>query len=371
MARKKKHPEHENLERWLISYADFITLLFATFVVLYALSQVDVKDLKTLEDSVKQAFAAPSIMQGSDGLTADTSSSLLEGQQADSVISPLMLEYMSQKYEEQSMEQIQKAVDQMSNSGEIDGVETQQTDRGLIIRFNDDYLFKSGSAVLVPAAVAKLDRIGASIGKKFILHNMRVEGHTDSQPFVSTVYPSNWELSSARACSIVRYFIGRFSFSPSLFTAVGFADTRPIHDNKSAKGKAKNRRVEILILKNKFKAQESPQDELSKLSKPQQEIIQANRMEVITKIENMSDAAKQITKDNKLGEAGMIMLNKAYRKEVQRLKTETQALDSVSKNKITGEGSWLKPPAAVKKANDRSTKSLKSQFEREFEGLEN
>jgi len=371
MARKKKHPEHENLERWLISYADFITLLFATFVVLYALSQIDVTDLKVLEDSVKQAFAAPSIMQGSDGLMADTSTSILEGQQADSVISPLMLEYMSQKYEEQSMDQIQKAVDQMTSSGEIDGVETQQTDRGLIIRFNDDYLFKSGSAVLVPAAKSKLDRIGASIGKKFILHNMRVEGHTDSQPMVSSIYPSNWELSSARACSIVRYFIQRFSFSPSLFTAVGFADTRPITDNNSSRGKAKNRRVEILILKNKFKSQESPQNEIAKLSKPQQEAIQANRMELITKIENMSDAAKQLTKDNQKGEDNMILLNQVYHKEVQRLNTETKSLDPVSKNKITGENSWLKPPAAGKKVQNASVKSLKGQVDSEFEGLGN
>jgi len=368
MAKKQKHPEHVNLERYLISYADFITLLFATFVVLYALSQVDVKDLKTLENSIQQAFSAPSVMQGSEGLTTDTSSSILDSSsKADSVISPLMLEYMSQRYEEQSLDEIQKTVDEMSSSGEVDGVETEQTERGLVIRFKDDYLFKSGSAVLVPTAKTKLDKIGATIAKKFILHNMRVEGHTDSQPIVSLIYPSNWELSSARACSIVRYFIERFTFSPSLFTAVGFADTRPLADNKSSKGKAKNRRVEILILKNKYKSQESPQDEITKLNKQQQEVLQARRMKTITRIENMSDAAKQLTKNNKDGEDGMIMLNQVYEREVKRLSSETNSLDSVSKNKITGQGSWLKPPANSSKPvrND-----IKHQIENEFGGMD-
>jgi Flagellar motor protein len=88
MAKKQKHPEHENLERWLISYADFITLLFATFVVLYALSQVDIKDFKALEDSIRQAFSAPSVMQGAEGLMQNSSDSLLDSSQADSMITP-------------------------------------------------------------------------------------------------------------------------------------------------------------------------------------------------------------------------------------------------------------------------------------------
>jgi len=352
MARKKKHPEHVNLERYLISYADFITLLFATFVVLYALSQVDVSNFKKLEESIKQAFSAPSVMQGSEGLTPDSSASILEATSpADSLITPLMLEYMSQKYETQSFNEIQKAIDEMSKSGEIDGVETEMTDRGLLIRFNEDLLFKPGSAALSAPAKIKLDKVGASIGKKFILHNMRVEGHTDSKPVTASIYPSNWELSSARSSSIIRYFIGRFSFMPSLFTAVGFADTRPIADNDSAKGQAKNRRVEILILKNQFKAQESPQNYVTKLNRREQEILQTNRLKIITKIENMSDAAKKLTNDNKNAEDTMIMLNHVYEKEVNRLNRETQFRDSASKSKITGQGSWLKPPAAVNKSS--------------------
>ena len=368
MARKKKHPEHVNLERYLISYADFITLLFATFVVLYALSQVDIKDFKSLQDSITQAFSAPSVMQGSDGLMSDSSNSVFDSPKADSVITPLMMEYMSQKYEEQSFDDIQKSVEQMSKSGEMDGVETEKTDRGLIIRFDDDYLFKSGSATLSPQALPKLDKIGATIGKKFILHTMRIEGHTDNQKMVSSLYPSNWELSSARASTIIRYFIGRFSFMPGLFTAVGFADTRPIADNATVSGQSKNRRVEILILKNRFKSQESPNVDIMKMNKKEQEVMQANRIDTINKIETMSDAAKELTKSNKDAEKNAIILNQAYEKEVRRLSTETNALDKSTKSKITGQGKWLKPPGG-KSSSVTTVNSLQKEINKEFKGI--
>lgn len=345
MAKKQKHPEHENLERWLISYADFITLLFATFVVLYALSQVDIKDFKALENSIRQAFSAPSIMQGSQGLMQNQSNSVFDTSQADSMIAPLMMEYMSQKYEDQSMQEIQKDINNDVRAGELDGVEVFQTDRGLLIRFHGDYLFKSGSAALTPIARGKLDKVGAIIAKKFILHNIRVEGHTDNQPLKSSLYPSNWELSSARASTIIRYFINRFSFMPSLFTAVGFADTRPLESNSSSVGQSKNRRVEILILKNRFKALESATNDIMKMSKKDQEKMQANRIDVINRIGSLSDAARKLSNDNKKAEESAIILNQVYKKEIKRLSKETQALDTENRSKITGQGVWLKPPA--------------------------
>lgn len=344
MAKKQKHPEHENLERWLISYADFITLLFATFVVLYALSQVDISSFKALQDSIRQAFSAPSVMQGSDGVMQNSSTSVFDSSQADSMITPLMMEYMSQKYEEQSMQEIEKAINDETKVGEIDGVEVLKTDKGLLIRFNDDYLFDSGSAVLTNAAKIKLDKVGAIIIKKFVLHNMRIEGHTDNQPFKSKIYPSNWELSSARACSIIRYFIDRFSFMPSLFTAVGFADTRPVADNNSLGGKAKNRRVEILILKNRFRSQESATNDITKMSKKEQEKLQARRINIINRIQSLSDSAKKLSDEDANAEENAIILNQIYNKELKRLSKETKALDVESRSQLTGQDLWLKPP---------------------------
>jgi len=352
MARKKKHPEHVNLERYLISYADFITLLFATFVVLYALSQVDISSFKALEDSMKQAFSAPSLMEGSEGVMEAQSDTIFEEQQADSMITPLMMEYMSQKYEEQSMREIEKNINDKIKAEEIDGVEATQTDRGLVIKFDDAYLFKVGSAELTPAAKNKLDKVGAAIGKKFILHNMRVEGHTDNAPIKSTMFPSNWELSSARASAIIRYYIARFGFMPSLFTAIGYADTRPISDNNSPSGKAKNRRIEILILKNKYKTQEYSTNSIMKMSQQDQEKMQAKRMDTINRIESISDAAKNLSGGNTQEEKKAIILNQVYDKEIKRLSNETKGLENKKRQEITGHGLWLKPPAHAPRPQD-------------------
>lgn len=356
MARKQKHPEHVNLERYLISYADFITLLFATFVVLYALSQVDIKGFQALENSMQEAFAAPSIMQGADGVMQDsTSNNLFDTSQADSMITPLMMEYMSQRYEDQSMQEIEKTVNDEAKAGGIDGVEAIQTERGLIIRFNDDFLFKEGSATLSQAAKIKMDKVGAIIGKKFVLHYMKVEGYTDNQPIQSAVFPSNWELSSARASAIIRYLITRFSFMPSLFSAVGYAETRPIAKNDTPANRAKNRRVEILILKNKFKAQESPTDEIIKMSKEDQEKLQSQRMEAISRIGAISEAAKKLSNGNRKAEASAIILNQIYDKETKRISKEAQALDNLTREKVTGQGTWLKPPAESTKTKGSSS----------------
>jgi len=368
MARKEKHPEHVNLERYLISYADFITLLFATFVVLYALSQVDISSYQKLEDSMKQAFSAPSIMQGSQGVMDSASNNIFDSSQADSLITPLMMEYMNQKYEEQSFQDIEKDINSMEKSGEIDGVETEMTDKGLVIRFKDEYLFKSGSAALLSSALTKLDKIGAVIGKRFILHYIRIEGHTDNQAMSSSMYPSNWELSSARASSVIRYFIKRFSFTPSLFTAVGFADTRPLESNNNEKGKAKNRRIEILILKNRFKDQENPQNDIMKMTPKQQEDMQERRLETISKIKIMSTEDKN-SAEYKKAQKDAAEINNIYKQEEKRLTRNAEALDSPTRAKITGQGMWLKPPASSK--TPPLSNNVKKGIEDEFRTMGN
>src|SRR5574344_1796269 len=345
MGRKKQSEARVNLERWMVSYADFVTLLFATFVVLYALSQSDIKAFTSLEESIKQAFSAPSIMQGSDGVM-NKSDSLFESSQGDSMISPLMMEYVSQKYEEQSIKEIGDTINEESKIGELNGVEAEETEQGLIIRIKNDYLFKPGSAELQPSAKKKLDKIGVIISKKFILHNMRVEGHTDNSPIKSSQYPSNWELSSARSSSVVRYFIQRFNFFPSLFTVIGFADTRPLVKNSSDSNKTKNRRVEIIILRNKFKKQESAVNEIAKMSKPQQEEFQKNRLKIINSINGITN--NDIKQNTKLNKENAVIVNKIYSKETQRINKESNAFDAETRKKLTGEGDWLKPPAKMK-----------------------
>ena len=300
MAKKTKHEDHENLERWLVSYGDFITLLFATFVVLYALAQVDATDFAKLEESLKAAFSQGQLFEGQEAVL-DGSDSIFDQQQANSFIPSLMVEYISPKYEEESFKEIKEEIEELTAMGELDGISSKITDKGLLLTFDDKYLFAPASAYLDKDARKLLDKVGVLICKKFVLHHMIIEGHTDSSPISSPTYPSNWELSGARASSVVRYLISRFKFSPSLFSAVGYADTRPLETAISPKDPA-NRRVEILILKNKYKNQFGTKNDFTlNLSKAQQDEIQRQRAEIIKTVEgdSVSLAARKLLEENK------------------------------------------------------------------------
>ena len=167
MAKKKKAEDHENLERWLVSYGDFITLLFATFVVLHALAQTDASDLSKLNESMQQAFSQNSVLQGQDSILDSSSNSIMDSMNGNSFLQELMTEYISPKYESQSFEQIQKEVEDMTKQGKIDGVEATMTDQGLLLTFDDRYLFNSGSAELSPRSKKLLDKIGVLIYEKY------------------------------------------------------------------------------------------------------------------------------------------------------------------------------------------------------------
>lgn len=300
MAKKKRQEEPENLERWLVSYGDFITLLFATFVVLYALAQVDASDFAKLEESLKNAFSQNTLLEGQQSIM-DGSDSLFDQQQANSFIPSLMLEYISPKYEEASFNEIKESIQDLTDAGELAGINAKITDKGLLLTFDDKYLFAPASAYLDKNAKKLLDKVGVIICKKFVLHAMRIEGHTDSDPISSSQYPSNWELSAARASSVVRYLISRFKFSPSLFTASGYADTRPLDTAISPKDPA-NRRVEILILKNKYRNDYGVRnDNTLRLTKEEQERIQKQRENIIRTVEGdaISPAAKKLLEENR------------------------------------------------------------------------
>jgi chemotaxis protein MotB len=248
MARKKKPEEHENLERWLVSYADFITLLFATFVVLYALSQMDLAKFKDLKISLSEAFA-PTIFhgKGSDSNILDKrgESVLNESRQGDNVnIIPPINPNLELKQMDKVKEEIEKAV----KEGKIEGVSVKQDTRGLVISLMDSVFFDSGSARLKNDSMKILNNVALEIKKNFPGNKIRIEGHTDSDPISSAVFPSNWELSAARAASVVRHFIKSFKMPKESFSAVGYADSVPIATNKTRDGREKNRRVEIVIL---------------------------------------------------------------------------------------------------------------------------
>ncbi len=323
MAKKKAEEEHENLERWLVSYADFMTLIFATFVVLYAMSQIDISGYIKLEESIKKSFNTASVAAGSEGML-DSEDSIIEGQAADSVIPPLIMEYLSPKYEQTSFEEIKEELDKLAETDkEFKNLSTEITERGLTIKLDDrNVMFASGSAQLNADAQRYIDRIGRIIRDKFKVHLIRVEGHTDNLPMLSALYPSNWELSSARASSIVRYLIKRFDFNPVLFSAVGLADTRPLADNSTNNNRAQNRRVEIIILRNKYKKIET-----GSLDIINQELLKIEdlkmRKQVADDVTRQNLQIMERTKEKKKIILEPLIIDKTYEKESQRL-DETQ-----------------------------------------------
>ena len=231
----------------------------------------------------------------------DGSQNLFDQQQGNSFIPSLMLEYISPRYEEESFKDIEESIKKLEEAGELQGISSKVTDKGLLLTFDDTYLFAPASAYLNSNAKSLLDKVGVLICKKFVLHAMRIEGHTDSSPIHSVQYPSNWELSSARASSVVRYLISRFGFNPALFSAIGYADTRPVENSFSSKD-PRNRRVEILVLKNSYNnSYENRGHNALTLSKKEQEEIQKKRIAIINKVErdSISPAARKLLEENK------------------------------------------------------------------------
>ncbi len=303
MGRKKKHPEHVNLERWLVSYADFMTLMFATFVALYALSQTDAAAFDKLNEAMKRAFNS-NIFDGSDAIL-DGGASMLEGYSGAS--NPVMLEYLSPKYEENSYESIKKSIDNMN----IDGLNAEIDDRGLVVKLENDALtFESGSARISKDSFVPLDEVAKLIKKYFAIHLIRVEGHTDSDPLSSPVYPSNWELSAARASSVVRHLIDQYQFNPKIFIAAGYADTVPIAKSDTVSGKQKNRRVEIIVLKNSLKNTSSKHEEtLGSLGAGASTGINPTSMQAI----------QQLSEEEKKMQESAESVQKTYENEATRL----------------------------------------------------
>ena len=320
MAKKKPAEEHENLERWLVSYSDFMTLLFATFVVLYALAQSDVNSFKNIEEALRRAFTQnifdnqTSVMEGQD--------SIFDGQIG--ATSPLMLEYMSQKYEQNSYEEIEENIDKMKQ----DGLSAEIDERGLIIRINENVLeFKPGSAIISEKSKENLSKIARLIKNKFSIHYIEVEGHTDSDPVASQIYPSNWELSSARASSVIRFLIENHGFNKDIFIATGLADTVPLFENNTSANKAKNRRVEIIIRKNKNK--NFSKKNMERILKEAQQNLKKKRA-----VELKFDPVEEIIKGD--GEILQNVVNMTDRYE-----TETKRLDSLENNDFMHDG--IKP----------------------------
>lgn len=248
MARKKKPEEPANHERWLVSYADFITLLFAFFVVMYSVSEIDKRKMVEVSESVQFAFG----IEGNDRTASVNAYAEGGGSPLSDVRDPLAKEgNLLPEKERVELEGVQTRIEvqlsPLSQSGGLpDGVRLELTDRGLLIRLSEINFFDAGGAMLRPEALPILDAIGGCIaGTK---RKVRVQGHSDDQRVGrASDYASNWELAAIRAVSVVRYFHEATKIAPDSLAVSTFGQYQPIADNRTPEGRARNRRIDILV----------------------------------------------------------------------------------------------------------------------------
>lgn len=241
--RQPRRYEYENHERWLISYADFITLLFAFFVVMYAISSVNEGKYKVFNASMVNAF-------GNQG--AAKSEAIVTLSEQEALLKLLVDRRNYRQAEERQRKQqeflqvvaknLSRVMALLVNSGQVNVTTTK---RGIELEINASVLFKEGEAILGD----KASEILAEVAQVLVQSDqaIEVEGHTDSTPINTPQFPSNWELSSARASSVVRLFI-QHGVTATRLTAVGSADNLPVASNDTPEGRTRNRRVTVTIL---------------------------------------------------------------------------------------------------------------------------
>jgi chemotaxis protein MotB len=229
MGRKKKVEEPENGERWLISYADFITLLFAFFVVMYSVSAVNEGKLKVLGDSISTAFNPFIPFSATKIRIVATQSGTQPNEQVFDI----------------GVLTFRKLKEGIRDTDRQDKIKVENEARGVAIRLPDEMIFESGKADILPQFNETLLKIAGIL--KEMPNHLQIEGHTDNIPINTPAFPSNWELSTTRSVAILRSLIGA-SIDPMRLSAAGYGEFKPIASNDTSEGRAKNRRVEIIVL---------------------------------------------------------------------------------------------------------------------------
>ncbi len=251
MARRPKRADRENHDRWLISYADFITLLFAFFVVMYAISSVNEGKYKVFSTSLNTAFSRTLIPADGDMQSLDQDGllkTLVDKRNARLA----KQQQKQQEYLENLVKDLNHILSPLVSKGQVSVI---QSGRGIVLDINVKALFHEGDATLQEKAAKTLSEVASVLQPGNLA--IEVEGHTDNVPISTAQFPSNWELSSARASSVVRLFI-RQGVDSRRLTAAGVADNQPLVPNDSPENRAKNRRVTVTILTPQTQEQASP-----------------------------------------------------------------------------------------------------------------
>ncbi|HLJ48219.1 MAG TPA: flagellar motor protein MotB [Bryobacteraceae bacterium] len=239
--------ERESRDRWLVSYADFITLLFAFFVVMFASSQADHAKVQQVEDSVRKALAGQpfavvvAALLGSAGGHRPQTAGVPKTPPAEKPPLPHANAPFAELFP--SLEILSKELEEEIRSGRV---ELNMGPRGLTISFRQAALFPSGEDVIASTSYPSLEKVANAL--KRIPNPARLEGHTDSVPIHNSRFRSNWDLSAARSIALLALFTNRFDIPANRLSIAGYAETAPVADNDTEEGRSRNRRVDIVIL---------------------------------------------------------------------------------------------------------------------------
>lgn len=250
--RRKSELDQENTDRWLLTYADLITLLLAFFVIMYSMSRIDAKKFGKMSERLQGVFHGPDATLIHTADQSDLGSGVLKVGR---------LKMIAQRIRTITQELAKSRIiaatgggwetvkgDTTSQSGRLatEAITAEINERGLVIHVLESALFESGQATLKQEAIEPLNRIATEIAN--ITNQIRIEGHTDDRPIATARFPSNWELSAARATTIVHFLIDKHHLPPGRLSALGFGEFRPMVTNNSDANRAKNRRVDIVVL---------------------------------------------------------------------------------------------------------------------------
>jgi chemotaxis protein MotB len=248
--RRRGHKHHSNHERWLISYADFITLLFAFFVVMYATSKADQKKQAEAAAAINSAFRSLGLFQSAaQTKEAQNSAALATSQDAPATPMNVVLgdEMLASPEVQQDFERIKRQLEGLLSNQIAKHVVALRIGReGLIISLREAGFYDSGLAVPHAASITTLGQIAEAL--RATPYDIRIEGHTDNVPIHTEQFDSNWELSTARATHLARIFIVDHHFVPVRLSASGYAEFHPFTTNTTVAGRAQNRRVDIIVL---------------------------------------------------------------------------------------------------------------------------
>uniref|UniRef100_Q02C73 OmpA/MotB domain protein n=1 Tax=Solibacter usitatus (strain Ellin6076) TaxID=234267 RepID=Q02C73_SOLUE len=248
---RKKAPEPENHERWLVSYADFITLLFAFFVVMFASTQSDKNKARAVSDSVREALehgqfsSAISTVLGRgkhEAKKAPLSQQTTEERENPTAPPPRPAETHPPDLAK-SLDTLQKGLDSELKNGKL---QLRLDPRGLIISMREATFFASGDDAVAPGSLPILTKIAAVV--QSLPNPVRLEGHTDSRPIHTSRFRSNWELSAARSIAMLELLRDRFQIPASRMAVAGYAENAPADTNETEEGRAHNRRVDLVLL---------------------------------------------------------------------------------------------------------------------------